>query len=117
MTTLDTFRRIQTAIRKSRQETGLTQMDLAVKSGVSLTTITRFENGKLGSQPRLDVLLSVLDVLGLDLDVIPKAPDTSPQAVEDLDPVQRQLREMQAQLAALMAQSRGPKKRGAGAGA
>ncbi len=60
------LRRFGVALRRCRLASGLSQMVLAERSGVSQTTISRLENGKA---PAVSVykLLRLGDVLGLGL--------------------------------------------------
>ena len=52
-------------IKKARQDSGMTQKELARKIGVTQQVISRFENEK--HVPNLDSFLRILD--GLDLEV------------------------------------------------
>ena len=54
-------------IKKIRADLGLTQMELATKSGISLPTIQNIESGK--ANPSLDILTRILNVLGLEIKV------------------------------------------------
>ncbi len=58
-------------LKKVRVDLGLTQMELAIKSGISLPTIQNIESGK--ANPSLDILTRILHVLGLEIKV--SAPD------------------------------------------
>jgi transcriptional regulator with XRE-family HTH domain len=59
-------------IRGARERLGWTQEDLADKSRVSLTTIKRYENGKIGT-PDPDMVRKVFRALGLDVREAPVA--------------------------------------------
>lgn len=56
---------IAVVIRKRRDVLGLTQQDLASRSGVHLRSINNLEGGK--GNPSLDTLLKVAEVLRLEL--------------------------------------------------
>lgn len=53
-------------LEKVRLEKGLTQEELAFRSGCSRITIWSVENGK--SQPRVDIAKRIADALGVTLD-------------------------------------------------
>ncbi len=51
------------ALRKLREERLMTQQDLAGQAGLTLTTISRLENGRTRPRPRtIRVLAKALDV-------------------------------------------------------
>jgi len=54
-------------LKKIRRDLGLTQMELATKSGISLPTIQNIESGK--ANPSLEILTRILNVLGLEIKV------------------------------------------------
>ena len=54
-------------LKRLRADFGLTQMELATKSGISLPTIQNIESGK--ANPSLDILTRILNVLGLEIKV------------------------------------------------
>ncbi len=54
-------------LKRLRVDLGLTQMELATKSGISLPTIQNIESGK--ANPSLDILTKILNVLGLEIKV------------------------------------------------
>ena len=54
-------------IKRARVDLGLTQMELASKSGISLPTIQNMESGK--ANPSLDILTRVLNALGLEIKI------------------------------------------------
>jgi transcriptional regulator with XRE-family HTH domain len=56
---------ISVAIRKKRDLMGITQQDLAVRSGVHLRSINNIEGGK--GNPSLDTLLKIAEVLKLEV--------------------------------------------------
>ena len=58
-------------LKRLRVDLGLTQMELATKSGISLPTIQNIESGK--ANPILDILTRIFNVLGLEIKV--SAPD------------------------------------------
>jgi transcriptional regulator with XRE-family HTH domain len=56
---------ISVVIRKKRDLMGITQQDLAVRSGVHLRSINNIEGGK--GNPSLDTLLKIAEVLKLEV--------------------------------------------------
>jgi HTH-type transcriptional regulator / antitoxin HipB len=60
---------IREKITHYRKEQGLTQTDLASKSGLRQATISDFENGK--KSIRTDLLEKIL--IALDLDIVPRS--------------------------------------------
>lgn len=56
---------ISVVIRKKRNQMGITQQDLASRSGVHLRSINNLEGGK--GNPSLDTLLKIAEVLKLEL--------------------------------------------------
>lgn len=58
------------AIREARHEAGLTQADLAARTGVSRPYLAQVERGR--SSRLLDLLLDLLRVLDLELAVRPR---------------------------------------------
>lgn len=57
-------------LRQTRQKNGLTQEELAKKSGVSKSTISLYENpdGEKGKNPSLDNAMRIAESLGVSLD-------------------------------------------------
>lgn len=53
------------ALRRVRQETGLRQIDVSTKSGLSKAMVSAYEGGK--ALPSLPSLLAYLDAIGRDL--------------------------------------------------
>jgi transcriptional regulator with XRE-family HTH domain len=53
--------------KQLRTDLGLTQMELATQSGISLPTIQNIESGK--ANPSIEILTRVLNVLGLEIKV------------------------------------------------
>ena len=51
-------------LRQAREQSGLTQQDLAEKLGVTKSAIGNYENGV--SSPKWDILLKIFDVLQVD---------------------------------------------------
>lgn len=69
-------------IRDARKAAGLTQNELADKSGVAAISIHQYEKGK--RQPRLEQLLAIARALDIDLDsLIPAEDDTPGRSKED----------------------------------
>ncbi|MFN7312561.1 MAG: helix-turn-helix domain-containing protein [Bacteroidota bacterium] len=56
---------IAVIIRKQRDALGITQQDLAFRSGVHLRSIANLEGGK--GNPSLDTLIKVAEVLKLEI--------------------------------------------------
>lgn len=56
---------IAVVIRKKRDQMGITQQDLAFRSGVHLRSINNIEGGK--GNPSLDTLLKIAEVLKLEV--------------------------------------------------
>lgn len=56
---------ISVVIRKKRDLMGITQQDLAVRSGVHLRSINNIEGGK--GNPSLDTLFKIAEVLKLEV--------------------------------------------------
>jgi transcriptional regulator with XRE-family HTH domain len=56
---------ISVIIRKKRDLMGITQQDLADRSGIHLRSINSIEGGK--SNPSLDTLLKIAEVLKLEV--------------------------------------------------
>ena len=52
----------------ARRIRGISQQDLARRSGISVSTIKHIESGK--SNPSVDTLLHIADVLGFDLKLV-----------------------------------------------
>ena len=53
-----------TRLRQAREQSGLTQQDLAEKLGVTKSAIGNYENGV--SSPKWDVLLKIFDILHVE---------------------------------------------------
>ena len=53
-----------TRLRQAREQSGLTQQDLAEKLGVTKSAIGNYENGV--SSPKWDVLLKIFDILQVE---------------------------------------------------
>lgn len=60
-------------LAKLRERVNLTQMKLAVAVGVSLTTVSEWENGK--SEPRLKHVKRLIEVLGCSFEELCEAFD------------------------------------------
>lgn len=56
---------ISVIIRKKRDQMGITQQDLADRSGIHLRSINNLEGGK--ANPSLDTLLKIAEVLKLEV--------------------------------------------------
>lgn len=56
---------IAVVVRKKRDQMGITQQDLAFRSGVHLRSINNIEGGK--GNPSLDTLLKIAEVLKLEV--------------------------------------------------
>lgn len=53
-------------IKELRESFGLTRLDMAIKLGVSKSTITRYENGVMN--PTIDMLLKIREMFGVTID-------------------------------------------------
>lgn len=65
-----------TMIRRARRRRGITQAELARRSGVAVSTLSLYENGR--REPSVVILGRLLRALGLDLtidDAVPRAAD------------------------------------------
>ena len=56
-------------LKDIREETGLTQKDVAARSGVSQRTVAEYENVGLSRQLSVYKVEKILDVLGYDIDI------------------------------------------------
>ncbi len=56
---------IQNVIRNRRKELGISQVDLAEMSGISLATIKNIERGK--GNPSYETILRIMEVLGIEI--------------------------------------------------
>lgn len=81
------------ALRWARRRAGLTQRELAERTGVSQPTIARIETGR--TTPRVDTLDRLLRATGMMLEVVPLQgvgiDRTQIREMLDLTPVQRLL--------------------------
>jgi HTH-type transcriptional regulator / antitoxin HipB len=84
--TMRSIHELAAAIRGRRTDLGISQAELAKRSGVSRKWIYEFEAGKPTAE--LGLLLRVLDALGLGLELTPseRRSDAAPTTV-DLDAV------------------------------
>lgn len=79
------------ALREARRQRGLTQKDVALRSGVGAKTISSFETGDRASSMKISQLEKLLDVYGLTLaEFFAWSPDdefeiSRPLAVESSD--------------------------------
>ncbi len=69
------------AISEARSAAGLTQAQLAQRTGTSQATISAYENGV--KQPSLDTVTRLLDALDARLTVVPGSPKTLPLSPRD----------------------------------
>ncbi len=60
-------------IKKLRKERNITQQELAKRSGISRTTLSRIENGYF-AKISVVTLEKILSLLGMSLDIKPKNP-------------------------------------------
>lgn len=67
-------------IQSERLRQGLTQSELAGRTGSQQKTISAIENGSEGT--KLDTLLSVIASLGLDMQIVPRQRDS--KSIEDV---------------------------------
>jgi ribosome-binding protein aMBF1 (putative translation factor) len=59
------------AVRKLRQDAGLSQRDVCARAGIGTSTLSRLESGE--AMPGIDVLARISEVLGarLELSIVP----------------------------------------------
>lgn len=69
------YRSLIAQLTEARIQKGWTQYELAKRSGVSHTTISRIE--ALEYQPLLETLLKIADALGFYINIIEKSPCTN----------------------------------------
>ena len=74
-------------IRQRRKELGLSQDDLAHKTGFGLMTYGRIERGEV--QPKLSQVRRIFLALGLSLNVIEEAGEEKLNAADYLDRIQQ----------------------------
>jgi HTH-type transcriptional regulator/antitoxin HipB len=67
-------------IQSERLRQGMTQSELASRTGTQQKTISAIENGREGT--KLDTLLSVIASLGLDMQIVPRQRDS--KSIEDV---------------------------------
>lgn len=70
----DTRRRIGAEIRGRRMKLGLTQLDLAERTGLQRPHVSRIEHGTYSVG--LDTLALIADKLGCSLEIVPDVPET-----------------------------------------
>lgn len=71
----DTRTRIGQRLQEARKEKGMTQQDVASKSGVTRTTVSKIEAGKFNAG--VDVVDKLARAMGARLDIVPmKGDDT-----------------------------------------
>ena len=58
-------------LRRARSRAGLSQRELALRTGIAQPTIAHIEGGQ--ASPRLDTLLRLLAACGYELDLVPHA--------------------------------------------
>ena len=54
-------------LKDARAASGMSQQELAVASGVALSTVSQLEQGRMGN-PRLDTMRALAKALGIGLD-------------------------------------------------
>ncbi len=59
---------MKTRLRELRRESGLTQLDLQKKTGISQDALSRFETGD--RVPPIPILLKLADLYGVSIDYI-----------------------------------------------
>ncbi|KTR87457.1 helix-turn-helix domain-containing protein [Leucobacter chromiiresistens] len=74
---MDELQRLGPRLRAARQERGWTLDELAARSGMSPSTLSRLESGK--RQASLELLLPVTRQLGIRVDDLLDAPDRDPR--------------------------------------
>jgi transcriptional regulator with XRE-family HTH domain len=79
---LEVLMPIKDRLKELRKAAGLTQQDLAMKSGLSITTVVHIEAGRI-PDPRISTLRALAKVLGVGLDELAgpeEEPDAEPPA-------------------------------------
>ncbi len=56
---------VRDVIKKRRKDLGISQLDLAEMSGISLATVKNIERGK--GNPSYDTILRIMEVLGIEI--------------------------------------------------
>jgi len=82
-TPMDVMQEIKTRFKARRKQLGLTQTDLAARSGVSLGSLKRFERtGQISLESLLKLAL-VLECLG-DFDGVCESKEKMPKSIEEV---------------------------------
>ncbi len=53
-------------VKQARERRFMTQSELSVKAGIQIATISRIENNRQESRPRLSTIRKLAEVLGVD---------------------------------------------------
>lgn len=61
---------VRNLVRRARRKAGLSQRELAERTGIAQPTIARIESG--AASPRSTTLLRLLDACGYELELIPR---------------------------------------------
>lgn len=59
-------------VKARRKELGISQVDLAEMSGISLATIKNIERGK--GNPSYETIVRIMDVLGMEINFTVRSP-------------------------------------------
>jgi HTH-type transcriptional regulator/antitoxin HipB len=81
--TIRSIHDLAAAVRGRRKDLGMSQADLAARTGVSRKWIYEVEGGKPTAE--FGLVLQVLDELGLELELAPHAPRPSSTSGETVD--------------------------------
>ncbi len=65
-------------VKELREKAALTQQDLAIKSGLSVSNLSQIEQGKT-PDPRMSTLLALAGALGVDCDTLTGKADGRPR--------------------------------------
>lgn len=63
---------VRDVIKKRRKDLGISQLDLAEMSGISLATVKNIERGK--GNPSYDTILRIMEVLGIEISFSIRSP-------------------------------------------
>lgn len=73
---MDTRTRIGQRLQESRKAKGMTQQDVADKSGVTRTTVSKIEAGRFNAG--VDIVDKLARAMGASLDIVPAGGEENP---------------------------------------
>ena len=73
---MDTRTRIGQRLQESRKAKGMTQQDVADKSGVTRTTVSKIEAGRFNAG--VDIVDKLARAMGASLDIVPAEGEENP---------------------------------------